>query len=424
MPKKARELSAIEVKRLTAPGLYFVGEVPGLALQVLKSGARSWVLRMMVGGRRRDMGLGGYPAVLLAEARAKARAARDRVRAGVDPIAQSQAERSALRAAQAAVLTFRQGAERFIDANRPSWSNAKHAAQWESTLERYVYPIIGHLTVQDVGVPHVLAILEQSVPQGGKFWESVTETADRVRGRVEKILDWAKGRGHRSGDNPAAWKGNLDAILPKAQRLKKVQHHKAVAIEELPSFINELRRRNGTAARALEFLVLTAARSGEVRGMTWAEVDLERGLWIVPASRMKAGKEHRVPLPSVAMNLLKELPQFEGSDLVFPAPRGGQMSDMTLTAVMRRMKRDEVPHGFRSTFRDWVAERTGYPRDLAEMALAHTIANAVEAAYRRGDMLERRREMMGDWCCFATGQPVDGLNVNGKVNQTTLRRVA
>jgi integrase len=356
---------------------------------------------MMIGSKRRDMGLGGYPEASLADARARGRVARDKVRAGVDPIAEALAARSALRAAQAAALTFGKAAELFIEANRSGWRNAKHTDQWGNSLARYVDPFIGALNVEDVGRAHVLLILEQPVGDEGKFWESRTETADRVRGRIEKILDWAKGRGHRTGDNPAAWKGNLDAVLPKAKRIKKVEHHPAVSLKQMPAFFAELKKREGNAARALELVILTAARSGEVRGMTWSEIDINNNSWIVPANRMKANKEHRVPLSSMAVELLESLPRHEGSDLVFPSPRGGLMSDMSLTAVMRRMERKEVPHGFRSTFRDWAAELTHYPRDMAEMALAHSLGNAVEAAYRRGDMLEKRRQMMEDWASFA-----------------------
>ena len=412
MPKKAKELSALEVKRLTEPGFHFVGEVPGLALQVLPTGGRTWVLRTMIGTKRRDMGLGGFPEVTLADARSKAREARQKIKDGIDPIAQSQVVRSALRAADAVVLTFRDAASRYIEAHRPSWSNEKHLADWSSSLEQYVHPHIGSLNVADIRIAHVLTVLEQPVPvdrkakQTGKFWECRTETASRVRGRIEVILDWCKGRGHRSGDNPAAWKGNLDAQLPKPERVHRVAHYPAVQLDQMGAFMTDLRQREGITARALEFAVLCAARSGEVRGMRWGEIDAATGVWTVPADRMKAKKEHRVPLSKPALELLAGLPRIEGNGLVFPAPRGGELSDMGLNAIMRRMDyldrdgRKAVPHGCRSTFRDWVAERTNYPRDLAEMALAHTIGNQVEAAYRRGDMMEKRRSMMKAWADF------------------------
>jgi integrase len=245
----------------------------------------------------------------------------------------------------------------------------------------------------------VLRVLEQPV-EGRRFWESRTETAARLRSRIELVLDWCKGRGYRSGENPAAWRGNLDAQLPKPTKLKKVVHHPAVSLDGVSGFMNELRHRDGIAARALEFLILTAARSGEVRGMTWSEVDLGAGVWTIPGARMKAGREHRIPLSTPALVTLNGLPRLDGVPYVFPAPRAATLSDMSLLAVMRRMGRTEVPHGFRSTFRDWAAERTAYPSELAEMALAHTISGKVEAAYRRGDMLERRRQMMMDWARF------------------------
>lgn len=420
MPKKILELSALEVRRKVTPGLHFVGGVPGLALQVLPTGGRTWILRVVIAGRRRDMGLGGFPEVGLAQARAKAAELRDQIRAGRNPLAEVQAARSALRAQALSAMTFRQASEKYIEAHRPSWSNPKHAAQWENTLIQYAFTTIGELDVNHINVAHILKILEQQVNEEGKLWEVRTETASRLRGRMEKVLDWAKGRGLRSGDNPAAWRGNLEAMLPKATKLQKVEHHPAVALDDLGTFMIELRKCAGTAAQALEFLILTAARSGEVRGMTWSELTESNDMWIIPAERMKARKEHRIPLSAAARSILKNIPRFEGNDFVFPSPRGGQLSDMALSAVMRRMSRTEVPHGFRSTFRDWAAERTNYPRELAEMALAHAIGNAVEAAYRRGDMVEKRRDMMEAWAQFADQvMPLPG-NVVG-INE---RRVA
>lgn len=410
MPKMVKELSALEVRRKTGSGLHFVGGVPGLALQILPTGGRTWILRVVIAGRRRDMGLGGFPEVGLAQARVKAAELREQIRSGRDPLAEARAARSALRAVAESAMTFRMAAEKFIQAHRPSWSNTKHAAQWENTLTQYAYSTIGNLDVNHVSVAHILKILEQPIGEEGRLWEVRTETASRLRGRMEKILDWAKGRGLRNGDNPAAWRGNLEAMLPKATKLQKVEHHPAISLDELGQFIADLRQREGIAARALEFTILTAARSGEVRGMKRSEIDETNGAWVIPAERMKARKEHRIPLSEAARDLLKKLPQIEGNDYVFPAPRGGKLSDMALTAVMRRMGRSEVPHGFRSTFRDWAAERTNYPRDIAEMALAHTISNAVEAAYRRGDMFEKRRDMMEAWALFAgLGMPASGV---------------
>lgn len=393
MPRKAKELSALEVSRLTKPGRFAVGVVDGLHLEVFSSGARSWLLRIMVGGKRCDMGLGGYPSVTLAQAREDARAMRAKVRAGINPLEEAKEAKSALKASLAAALTFQQSAERYIEAHKAGWSNEKHIKQWTSTLTTYAYPKIGNVLVRDVELPQVLAVLEP-------IWQTKTETASRLRGRIESVLDWATARNYRQGLNPARWKGHLDKLLPKPSKVAKVEHHDALPVSDVGAFMVELRKHEGIGAKALEFAILTAARSGEVRGATWSEIDLEAKTWIIPGARMKAGNEHRVPLPEAAVALLKSLPRIGGSDLVFVAPRGGQLSDMTLSAVIRRMEAPCVPHGFRSTFRDWAAERTNYPRDLAEMALAHTITNKVEAAYRRGDMFEKRRRIMDDWAKF------------------------
>lgn len=393
MPKRAQELGALAVSRLSAPGLHAVGGVAGLHLQIQPSGARSWIMRATVGTRRRDIGLGAFPDVSLAQAREKGRAVRQQITQGIDPVQQAHAARSALKAEQAKALTFEQCADAYIKAHEAGWRNAKHGQQWRNTLEQYAYPAIGSMLVRDVELAHVLKVLEP-------IWRSKTETASRVRGRIESVLDWAKGRGYRAGDNPAAWKGNLDAQLPRPEKIAKTVHHAALPVAEVSSFMTKLRAAEGMGARALEFAILTAARSGEVRGATWAEIDLEAKVWTVPAERMKAHKEHRVPLSAAAVHLLKALPRIEDNNMVFAAPRGGQLSDMTLTAVLRRMEIDAVPHGFRSTFRDWTAECTNYPNEVCEMALAHTVGDKVEAAYRRGDLFEKRRRLMDEWAAF------------------------
>lgn len=393
MARKATEMGPLAVSRLTSPGLHFVGGVAGLALQVTPSGARSWVLRFVVGGKRREMGLGGFPDVTLAGARDAARTARAKVKAGADPIEDGRAARSALRAATLAAITFEESALRYVKAHESGWRNPKHAAQWRSTLATYAFPIVGDVLVRDVELPQVLAVLEP-------LWHVKTETASRLRGRVEAVLDWATGRGFRSGPNPARWKGSLATCLPAPGKVAKVEHHAALPLGEVGAFMQTLREQAGMGARALEFAILTAARSGEVRGALWAEIDRGAAVWTVPADRMKASKEHRVPLSNAALALLDALPRIAGDELVFPAQRGGMLSDMTLSAVLRRMKVDAVPHGFRSTFRDWCSERTNYPREAAEMALAHAIGDKVEAAYRRGDLFEKRRLMMADWAQF------------------------
>lgn len=397
MPKIARELSAIEVSRLKAPGLVSVGGVPGLGMQVTPTGARSWILRVMVGSKRRDMGLGPFPGVTLAQAREKARQARQAIDDGSDPILAREIAQSALRAGQASAITFEDAAHNFITTKSVEWSNDKHAAQWTSTLETYAFPVIGKLHVADVQDVHILKILEP-------IWQTKTETAARIRGRIENVLDWATAKRYRKGENPARWRGHLDKLLSAPRKTTAVKHHEAVTVDDAPAFYVQLQKRDGAGARALEFALLTAARSGEVRGATWAEIDMDKGLWTIPASRMKAKKEHRVPLTESAIRILNALPHYKGSDFLFAAPRGGKLSDMALTAVMRRMELHAVPHGLRSTFRDWVGERTNFPRDMAEMALAHTLTDAVEAAYRRGDMLEKRRTMMTAWALFLSHQ--------------------
>lgn len=401
MPKQAKALTPLAVKNLKVQGFHFVGEVPGLALQVLPGGGRTWILRVKIGDRRRDMGLGGYPEISLAEARTLARAARAKIRQGIDPIEERKAARGALKAAAAKVTTFKQAAAGYIADHGSAWKNPKHKAQWEATLDNYVYPKIGDLPVTEIELAHVLDVLRP-------IWSEKTETASRIRGRIEQVLDWATASGLREGLNPARWRGHLDKLLAKPSRLKAERnrqldrdgHHRALSIDEAAAFMKRLRAAQGSGAKALEFAILTAARSGEVRGATWSEIDLNAGTWTVPGNRMKAGKEHRVPLSVEAVELLKGLAREGGTELVFPAARGGQLSDMTLSAVLRRMDVSAVPHGFRSTFRDWVSERTNYPGDMAEMALAHAIGSKVEAAYRRGDMFERRRKMMQDWATF------------------------
>lgn len=397
MPRKAKELTDLEIRRLTAPGLHAVGGVSGLHLQVVApGGARTWILRIMVGSKRRDMGLGGYPDVGLGKAREKAREARELVQKGVDPILQRQQVRSALAAQQAAAKTFAWCARQFIEAKSPEWSNTKHAAQWTNTLETYAVPKIGRLLVADVGTAQVLEVLKP-------IWQVKTETATRVRGRIEAVLDWATVQHYRTGLNPARWKGHLDDVLANPTKFKKVKHHAALPIDAVPGFVAALRQLHGQGARALELAILTAARSGEVRLATWGEFDLDAALWTVPAERMKAGREHRVPLSPHVLQLLRALPRMDGTDLVFAGATLKPLSDMTLTAALRRMKVDAVPHGFRSSFKDWAAERTSYPNEVSEMALAHAVEDKTEAAYRRGDLFDKRRQMMADWAAFCAG---------------------
>lgn len=392
---------------------FAVGGVAGLYLQVLPSGAASWLLRVKVGERRREIGLGAYPDVMLAQARDRARVARDEIRSGIDPVEKRKAAKASLSVAQRRGLLFRDAVNKALAAKLDAFKNEKHRDQWRSTLEVYAMPQLGALPVNEIDTAAVLRVLQP-------IWAGKTETASRLRGRIEAVLSWATVAGHRSGDNPARWTGNLKELLPAPSKVATTGNQPALALTDVAAWFAALRSREGNGARALEFAVLTAARSGEVRGAVWPEVDLSAGLWTIPAARMKMGREHRVPLPADAVRLLRALPRHGEADLMFPAPRGGQLSDMTLSAAMKRLheaevtagrngffdrvsKRPAVPHGLRSTFRDWVAERTSYPGEMAEVALAHRISNTVEAAYRRGDMIEKRRGMMDDWARFLRG---------------------
>lgn len=404
MPKQAKELSGLEIKRLTKPGHHAAGGVSGLLLQITETGSKSWTLRTIVGVKRRDIGLGGFPDVTLAQARINARELKDQIRKGIDPVEQRKAAKAALISANGKLISFADAANKFLTAKRSEFKNAKHAAQWQTTLETYAFPVIGRMGVDSIELPHIVQVLEP-------LWITKTETATRLRGRIESVLTWAKVSGYRKGENPARWKDNLDGVLPKPGKLKKVQHHKALPWKDASAFMVQLRQCEGIAPKALEFLILTATRSGEVRGARWQEIDIQARIWIIPAERMKAAKEHIVPLCEDAMNLLRQLPRLEGNDLIFPAARGGQLSDMTLSAVMRRMKVNGTPHGFRSTFRDWCSESTNYPNEVAEMALAHTISNGVEKAYRRGDLLAKRTRMMDDWCKYLNNPVASGVVV-------------
>lgn len=408
MPKKAKELSALEVNRLTTPGMHAVGGVAGLYLQVTDTGARTWILRATVGSRRRDMGLGGFPDVTLAGAREAARGARLKIKEGIDPVEEAQAKRSALAASQASAISFGEAAAKFIAAHEAGWKNAKHAAQWTSTLETYAFPTIGKIRVSDIETAHVIGILEP-------IWTTKTETASRLRGRIESVLDWATVRGYRKGENPARWKGHLDMILPARAKVQKVEHHAAMDYRDISAFMAELAKVEGMGARALEFAILTAARSGEVRGATWAEIDKQAGVWTIPAGRMKAEKEHRIPLTTQALAMLRKLPRIVGTDLILPSAKNTILSDMTMSSVLRRMGQTVTAHGFRSTFRDWAGETTAYPREVIEHALAHQLKDKAEAAYARGTLFDKRRRLMADWAkhCATTATVANITPIRG-----------
>ena len=397
MAKIAKELTAMAVSKLKGEGAYAVGGVPGLQLQILGA-SRAWVLRFVLNDKRRRMGLGSYPAVSLAEARDRARLARSLIRSGIDPIDQRASNKETIVAAAAKSLTFAKAAEKFIAAHEDSWSNAKHRLQWVSTIGTYANPIIGQLPVAAIEQRHILQILNP-------IWRSKTETASRLRGRIEQVLNWAKVQGLRDGPNPARWRDHLDLLLPAPEKVSPVKHLAAVPLAEAKLMWQLICGTGGMGAQALQLQILTAGRSGEARGARWSELDLEGAVWVIPKERMKAKREHRIPLPRQAVELLRKQPRIVGAELVFPSSRNTPLSDMTLTAVMRRLKRTEVPHGWRSTFRDWVGDCTDYPSELAEIALAHSVGSKVEQAYRRGDMLEKRRPLMQEWADFLTQTP-------------------
>jgi integrase len=422
MPKKlSNALTPLTVKN-AKPGRYADGG--GLQLLVKEPsaeavknakpgtpavGARAWVYRYMLKGRSRDMGLGpaaGPGAVALTKARDLADDLRKLVKAGIDPLdlrEQSAAEAAA--AAQAATIagiTFKSVAETYIGSNEASWRTETHRQQWRNTLASYVYPVIGELPVADIGTAHVLTILEP-------IWQGKPETASRIRGRIETVLDAAKARGYRDGENPARWRGHIQQILPARSRLSR-GHHKAMSYEALPAFVAQLREREAMAALALEFVILTASRTSEVLGATWSEIDLEKAIWTIPANRMKAGKEHRVPLSPRVVEILEHVKPLNKLNL-FPSDEGSKLSTMAMAMLLRRMKQDCTVHGFRSAFRDWAAECTGFSHEVCEMALAHVIGNKAEAAYRRGDLFEKRRKLMEAWATRCSTIDAAGDNV-------------
>jgi integrase len=400
--KKAKELTPLQVRRLSKEmGFHAVGGVSGLHLRVKDSLAASWILRVKVGNRRPDIGLGPYPDVELATARERARETKADIVRGLDPLKEKRARRDALRVADAKRLTFEEAYTAFLKSKTREFRNAKHSAQWKATLEQYAKPVIGHLPVSDISLPHIVKVLEP-------IWTTKTETASRLRGRIESVLAWATVSGYRVGDNPARWKGNLDHFLPKPSKIKTVKHHAALPWPEIGAFMVDLRKRDGMAARALEFAILTASRSGEVRLAEWREIDLKAKVWTVPATRMEAGKEHRVPLSDPTIKLLEKLPRMTGSDYVFTAPSGAAFSDMALAEVLRRMKVNAVPHGFRSTFKDWARSSTAYPDEVSELALAHVSSDATRAAYARDELLPKRVLLMRDWAKFCGTIPKKG----------------
>jgi len=408
MPRPVHKLSQLQIGRATkrrctlndGGGLYFVSRPPNGA---------SWMFRFSRHGKDRWMGIGQYPTVTLSNARVRATEARRLIADDVDPIENRRQQRLEAKLQIARRITFAKCASLYISSHKTAWRNRKHSAQWEATLKTYVYPLIGDLPVATIDTSLVMKVLQP-------IWNAKPETASRLRGRIEAILNWATVSEFRTGLNPARWRGHLDNLLPARSKIAKVEHHAALPYTDVPAFVVKLRQQEGMAARALEFLILTAARTGEVIGAQWPEINLREKLWTIPAERMKAGKEHRVPLSPRAVDILEAVrpDPSEAYGYVFPSNKAKKaLSNMAFLMLLRRMERtDMTAHGLRSSFRDWCAERTNFPNEVAEMALAHSVGNKVEAAYRRGDLYGKRQKLMSHWATFcASPAPVANASI-------------
>jgi integrase len=402
MARTLNRLSALKVERAKTPGLWADGG--GLYLRVAEGGSKQWIFRYATAGRQRDMGLGPAYTVTLAQAREMARDARLLRLEGVDPIESKRARMAALRAADARAMTFADCTRGYIKDNESDWTSARHRHEWLATLSRYAFPLLGSLPVEAIDTPLVLKVIKP-------LWERIPVTGTRVLGRIENVLGWATVHHYRHGDNPARWQGHLEHALPAV--VKTGRHFAALPYVEAPAFMAKLRREDSPAARCLEFIVLTAARLGEALGATWDEVDLDGRIWTVPTTRMKAGKEHRVPLSTPSLAVLKAMREIRTSDYIFPGTRAGRpIGENTLWRGAKLAAGSNITvHGLRSTFRDWAAERSNFPREVAEMALAHAIPNAVEAAYRRGDLFEKRRRLMDAWAEFCAKAAVAAVPI-------------
>jgi integrase len=416
MPKIAKPLNDLQVRRIARVGWHAVGGVAGLLLQVRKPAQegsqipRSWILRVKVGDNRQPIGLGPYPQVSLAEAREHAKKLVVEAKLGVNLKTKKRTERSALLVAASKNKTFRECAIAYMEAHASDYTSDKHRKQWPATLEAYAYPVIGNMLVSDIAMRDIKNVLEQetttSDDQTGKLWFVKTETAKRLLGRIKTVLDYAAVNEYRTGNNPAQWTGYLDTQLPSPKKLQKVEHHPAVPYALMGDFMSKLRLNESISAKALEFLILTAVRSGSVRMAEWSEFDLDKKLWVIPAEHTKARQEHRVPLQPQAIKLLRSLPVMAGTNIVFASPTGKAFSDMALSQLMRGMRErgeltvEAVPHGFRSTFRDWAAEQTAYPDEMRKIASGHTVSDAVKKAYERTDLLDKRRNLMNEWGQF------------------------
>ena len=433
MPKIVKPLNDLQVRRITKIGWHAVGGVAGLLIQVRKPSneggvtPRSWILRIQNEHGRQPIGLGTYPLVTLAEAREHAKKLVIDAKQGVNLKAKKRTERSAMLAAASKNKTFQECAIAYMQAHESDYTSDKHRKQWPATLEAYAYPVIGNMLVSDIAMRDVKNVLEQetttSDEQSGKLWFVKTETAKRLLGRIKTVLDFAAVNGYRTGNNPAQWTGYLDTQLPSPKKLQKVEHHPAVPYALMGDFMSKLRQNESISAKALEFLILTAVRSGSVRTAEWSEFDLDRKLWVIPEEHTKARQEHRVPLQPQAIKLLKALPIMVGTNIVFASPTGKALSDMALSQLMRGMRErgeltvDAVPHGFRSTFRDWAAEQTAYPDEIRKVASGHAVGDSVKEAYQRTDLLEKRRKLMDEW-----GQFLNQPNIKPSSKVTPLRR--
>ncbi len=422
LPKVAKELSALEVKRLTKAGFYSVGGVSGLMLQVTKTGARSWILRATVGMKRRDIGLGGFSSVSLASAKEKAREVKDKIKQGIDPVEERKSIQRKIISDQLSTITFKPAALRYIREKKAGeYRNPRQVQQWVNSLENYAFPYIAEIPVKEVGLMHIQAILNP-------IWHTKTETANRVRSRIENILGWCAVNGFREGQNPAQWTGYLDKIYPSPNKIKNVTNHKALPVEEMPAFMSELKQREGIAAKALIFLILTCARTNEVigdkrikrLGATAKEINLDEAVWTIPEDRMKGGKEHVVPISDYLLEMLKGMNLDKNEDkLIFSGADGNIASNNYLSSVLKRMGVSCTVHGFRSTFKDWCRKYTSYDDEVSELALAHVNNDATRAAYARDSLIEKRRLLMNDWAkyCFEGKSPTAKVHLLNPVRQ-------
>jgi len=399
MSRIKNKLTARTVETKKAPGYYSDGG--NLYLRVSQNLTKTWAFYYKKDGKRTEMGLGSFGNVSLEQAREKAAELRKQIANGIDPISERQRQANERKAQRAKMMTFSQCADAYINAHRAGWKNPKHIQQWQNTLSQYAFPVFGDLDVKAIDTGLITKCLEP-------IWLTKNETAGRVRGRIESILDWATVHEYREGVNPACWRGHLDKLLAKPSKIQKTEHHKALPYTEIGAFIDQLHQQDGIAAKCLEFTILTAARTGETIGATWDEIDLDAKIWTIPEVRMKAEREHRVPLSAHALNILNEMAAVRLNNYVFPGNKKG-LSNMAMLAVLKRMDRADITvHGFRSSFRDWAAESTAYPGEVVEMALAHAIKNLTKAAYRRGDLLEKRGRLMEEWARFCNTPKLSG----------------